>query len=252
MKTILIKTTILICFCTLFLNCKKEKIQTDDCQNTHVTLSEDIINGDLSVVENFYLSNDSLVFSSRSVSAVFFQDKASKTYTISPQTVYVGKVSLNGVQFNVVNGSSYCTYFDTTGTSFTTPYNWQIQGGNGHLAFNVAENMGFPIYANASNLPDTLTINQQDTINIGNYSGTSLTILVQSSIGSLGYITKTLEYPSSSIIILPHEYSDIGMMDGNATIFVLIDKSYYKPINGKMYKFKTRIAFYKPIYLKPV
>lgn len=246
MKALVFKTTLLICFCTFILSCKKDKAVPVDTSTTTQNISNDSINGELSVKKNYVLNNDSLVFSHIQSFAQFFQVKTSKYSTTNPPNVNVGNVLLNGVQF-LVQPSPYNTYIDTTGTFFMMPYTWQISGNTTHPAFNFTNNTNFPIYSKI-HLPDTLTISQQDTIKIGNYSASWVKVSIQSSAAML---VKSIEYPSNQVIIQPNEIYYSGLGNEQGWIFIDINNSYYKSINGRMYRFNSITSFYKSVILKP-
>lgn len=236
-------TLFLFCVAITFCACKKEKKDPITFQGSNQTISTDSINGEFTIRKLYHLNNDSLVFEEMKAFAQFFQAKKSKYSTINTPNVNVGNVFLNGVQFFV--DPTYNTYIDSTGTFFTMPYNWQISGSAIHPAFNFTDNTNFPIYLKAD-LPDTIIVDQQDTIKIGNYSGSSVSISIQSA---AAMVVKSIEYPVNQLIIQPNEiyYSGAGPEEG--WIFIGINNSDYKPINGRMYRFNSITMFYKPIIL---
>jgi hypothetical protein len=237
--------------CVLFLSiifyaCRKEKKGITLLPATSQSFSVDKIDADFTMFQSYIILNDSLQLLGNSHSIRFFQHSTPTNYdslSIPLELNSVGNVFLNGVQFKEMDNN--VQYYDTTQSQFSRPYHWQIHGNSNQPTVTFNHFPDFPVYLTPNYLPDTIRLSQNDTIEIGNYTGAYVNIYLR----DMGYsvLTKTITYPTSKVILWANELTNNGFIGGQLQITLVIRNFSYKIIQGKTYKFNTMTLVNKVI-----
>ncbi|MBK6832908.1 MAG: hypothetical protein IPG89_01000 [Bacteroidetes bacterium] len=155
----------------------------------------------------------------------------------------MGEVSLNGKVFKSFYSSLNYYYNDTTYSSYSTPYIWNISGSvNIDTQIDTCTTQ-FPVYSGTSYLPDSISKSQGITITINNLSNCDFyRITLVGPSGSQYLAPKMYPGNATSISFVPNEL--MGMTTGSTGLMLItFYKDNVKNIASKNLNFRLGVSY---------
>lgn len=223
-----------------FDSCKKENPNIP-CKNisSNNNFSTDYYNGKLDVCKSEIIRNDSLI-DRPGFSFAEFSDTLVPSLYSGFGNYDVGNLSINNTW---LKKDLNHTYYDTTYTQFTSPFNWSISGNGSISNFTFTNYSPYPSFPGYQNLPDSVNINNNLILNLSDLNNADRIEIYLQNMEDFSRYTNiaVIEKPITNVTFQSYELQQM-YMEFPSERWVLHFRMYknnFQKINGKIYNFRS-------------
>jgi hypothetical protein len=213
------------------ISCKK-KVEVPPSTTNNPTPNPNSYYALLRVSQNTYVSS-SFAFNGSGATAVFSSSAMIGAGTVGGQ-LEAGQVMLNSTILKK-DGMPNPFYYDTTGTSYTPPVTWSVNGSSGVPSFSQSVTGTYPVFTGTAAVQSSITLSQGASIALNGIMGADeIDVLL---FGSNLPVSKTLPGNSTSVNFTASELSSVGTSTAGM-IIITVSKNTLAPVGGKNFKFQ--------------